>query len=144
MSTFFTAMTIWSAVKWYSLPNVVENDRWLVFSLFAAGLSVGVHLLSLLALPALGLLYYYKKYDNRNVMGALISIGVGLLYMVFIQKIVIAYIPLLWAKLEIFCVNSLGLPLHSGLVPTVSFGRWTCLLLIKICTQRGITNCFNW
>ncbi len=131
MSTFFTAMTIWSAVKWYSLPNVVENDRWLVFSLFAAGLSVGVHLLSLLALPALGLLYYYKKYDNRNVMGALISIGAGLLYMVFIQKIVIAYIPLLWAKLEIFCVNSLGLPFHSGLVPTVLLVGGLAYFLLK-------------
>jgi len=119
MSTFFTTMTIWSAVKWYSLPDELQHDRWLVFSLFSAGLSVGVHLLSLLVLPALGLLFYYKKFQERNFIGALISMGAGVLYMVFIQKIIVVGIPSIWSNMELFMVNQLGMPFHTGLIPTV-------------------------
>ena len=118
MSTFFTAMTIWSAVKWYALPDEKEHDRWLVFSLFSAGLSVGVHLLSLLALPALGLLFYYKKVKNPNIVGGILSILAGIVYMVFIQKIIIAGVPKLWQIMEFAMVNGIGAPFHSGLVPT--------------------------
>ena len=117
MSTFFTSMTIWSAVKWYSLPNKSTNDRWLVFALFSAGLSVGVHLLSLLVLPALGLLFYYKKFEKRNILGALASIVGGLAYMVFIQKFIIVGVPSLWKSLELVCVNGFGMPFNSGLIP---------------------------
>lgn len=118
MSTMFTMMTVYAAAKWYSLPDNKISDRWLVFALFSAGLSVGVHLLSLLALPAIGLLFYYKKYDNRNLWGALLSIGGGILAMIFIQKIIIVGVPGLWWSFEYFMVNKLGLPFHSGLIPT--------------------------
>ena len=57
MSTFFTALTLWAAIKWYSLPNEAQHDRWLIFSVYAAGLSMGVHLLSLLTFPALSLIH---------------------------------------------------------------------------------------
>jgi len=119
MSTFFTAMTIWSAVKWYALPDEKEHDRWLVFSLFSAGLSVGVHLLSLLALPALGLLFYYKKVKKPSVVMGLASIVAGVVYMVFIQKIIIAGVPKLWQVMEFAMVNGIGAPFHSGLIPLV-------------------------
>ena len=62
MSTFFTALTFWAAIKWYHLPNTIDNDRWLVFTVYAAGLSIGVHLLSILTFPALALFYYFKKF----------------------------------------------------------------------------------
>ena len=55
MSTFFTVLTMWSVIKWYYLPDTPSADRWLLFALFAAGLSIGVHLLSLLTFPALAL-----------------------------------------------------------------------------------------
>lgn len=119
MSTFFTAMTFWAAVKWYSLPNTPDSDRWLVFSLFAGGLSTGVHLLSILSFPAIGLLYYYKKSKSRSLVGALTSLAVGVLAMIFVLKVVIVGIPTLWRSMELFMVNDLGLPFHSGLIPTV-------------------------
>ena len=73
MSTFFTALTVWAGVKWYHLPNTIKNDHWMIFALFMAGLSMGVHLLSLLTYPALALLYYFKKYKNHNLKGFILS-----------------------------------------------------------------------
>ena len=69
MSTFFTALTLWAVVKWYGLPKDPDHDRWLVLAIFMAGLSSGVHLLSILTFPALALFYYFKKYENHNLVG---------------------------------------------------------------------------
>lgn len=137
MSTFFTAMTIWSAVKWYSLPNEKQHDRWLVFSLFTVGLSVGVHLLSLLALPALGLLFYYKKFNNKNIFGALISIFGGIIYLYFIQKLIIVGVPSIWKQMEMAMVNGMGLPFHSGLIPTILLLGGLAFFLLKLAHKRG-------
>lgn len=136
MSTFFTALTVWSAVKWYSLSKDKENDRWLVFSLFAAGLSIGVHLLSLLALPAIALLYYLKKYEKTTLLGSVLSLVVGVVLIGVIQKIIIAGIPGLWQMFEIFSVNTLGLPQHSGLIFTVLLIAGIFYFLLKIAHNR--------
>ena len=119
MSTFFTALTLWSAVKWYYLSDDLDNDRWLVLSLFCGGLSIGVHLLSLLTFPAIGLLYYFKKYKEPNIKGGILSILAGVFMIGFIQKIVIVGIPTIWANMELFTVNSMGMGVHSGLIPTI-------------------------
>jgi hypothetical protein len=119
MSTFFTALTLWAAVKWYHLPKEPDADRWLIFSIFAAGLSVGVHLLSLLTFPAIALLYYFKKYKSHSLLGAFISLGIGLLGIAFIQKLVIVGIPALWKNMELMMVNGMGFGFHTGLIPTI-------------------------
>lgn len=118
MSTFFTTLTLWSTVKWYSLPDTPDNDRWLLFTVYAGGLSIGVHLLSLLTFPALGLFYYFKKYKNHNLLGMAAAAGIGVVVLGFIQKFIIVGIPVLWSKMELLMVNGLGLPFHSGLIPT--------------------------
>ena len=117
MSTMFTAMTLWSMVKWYTLPNESWTDRWLIFTVYVAGLSIGVHLLSLLTFPALAMFYYFKKYDEVNVKGIILSALAGLMFIVFVQKVIIVGIPTLWAGLERTMVNSFGLPFHSGIFP---------------------------
>lgn len=119
MSTFFTALTFWSAMKWYNLPDTRDNDRWLVFTVYAAGLSIGVHLLSILTFPALALFYYFKKYEKHTVKGVGIAAILGVVAMYIIQKGVIVGIPAMWATFELFCVNTLGLPFHSGIFPTI-------------------------
>ena len=119
MSTLFTAMTLWSMVKWYGLPDDPKNDKWIVFALYSAGLSIGVHLLSLLTFPALALLYYFKKYKNPTFLGFVAAAGIGALIIPIIQKVVIVGIPALWGSMELFMVNSLGLPFHTGLIPTL-------------------------
>ena len=118
MSTFFTAMTVWSTLKWYSLPDESKYDRWLVFTIYSAGLSIGVHLLSLLTFPALAMFYYFKKYKKHSFWGMVVAGIIGAMAIILIQAIVITGIPNLWASLELFAVNQLGLPFDSGLLPT--------------------------
>ncbi|WP_235299605.1 glycosyltransferase family 117 protein [Portibacter marinus] len=119
MSTFFTALTFWSAVKWYALPDDERSDRWLLFALYAVGLSTGVHLLSILTLPAIALLYYFKKYKKHSIGGGILAVAAGMVAVGIIQKLIIVGIPTLWKNFEIFAVNGLGLPFHSGLAITL-------------------------
>jgi Protein of unknown function (DUF2723) len=131
MSTMFTAMTIWAATKYYYLEDKDEANRWLVLSIFVSGMSVGVHLLSILSLPAVALLVYYKNYKDHNLKGALIAMGLGVVGIIFIMKIVIVGIPTLWKNMELLMVNSLGLPIHSGLVPTMMIVTGLSYLALK-------------
>lgn len=119
MSTMFTALTLWAAIKWYYLPDEPDTDRWLVLSIFFGGLSIGVHLLSLLAFPAIALLYYFKKYEETSIKGLAISLIAGVVGVAFVQRLVIVGIPTLWSKMDLFMVNTLGMPVHSGLIPTI-------------------------
>ena len=116
MSTMFTILTLWSALKWYSLPDSAQTDRWLVLTFYIVGLSIGVHLLSLLVLPMLGILYYNKKFKTHKLWGYIASFMAGAVIIAFVQKFIIVGIPSLWLQLEIPLVNSMGMPFHSGLV----------------------------
>lgn len=120
MSTFFTAMTLWAVLKWYQLPDEAESDRWLVFAIYSTALSIGVHLLSLLTFPALAMFYYFKKREKPTVMGTLIAAGVGVLFIVLIQKLIITGIPSMWASLDFLFVNSFGLPFFTGIIAVLA------------------------
>lgn len=137
MSTFFTALTYWSAVKWYYLPDEKESDRYLVFSLFAGGLSIGVHLLSLLSFPAIGLLYYFKKYKEKTLLGGVLSMLAGVGVIVFVQKLIIVGIPTIWKNFDIFMVNQLGAPVHSGLIPTLLLIGAVAYALLRFANNNG-------
>lgn len=117
MSTFFTALTIWTGLKWYYLPTSAQNEKWLVLTLFVAALSVGVHLLSLLTFPVLGLLYYYKRFQKHNLRGAVIALIGSIVILGVYQKLVIVGLPKLWSVFDYMMVNGLGMPFHSGLIP---------------------------
>ncbi len=119
MSTFFTAMTLWATLKWYNLPDKPEADRWLVFAFFSTALSIGVHLLSLLTFPALAMFYYFKKSKKPTAMGTLIAAGVGMAFIIAIQKLIIAGIPTMWAFFDKLMVNSFGAPFYSGIIPVL-------------------------
>jgi hypothetical protein len=119
MSTFFTAMTLWATLKWYNLPDNADADRWLVFAFFSTALSIGVHLLSLLTFPALAMFYYFKKAKKPTVTGTLVAAAVGVVFIVAIQKLIIAGIPTMWASFDKFLVNSFGLPFYSGIIPVL-------------------------
>jgi hypothetical protein len=128
MSTMFTVMTLWAATKYYFIEDENTANRWLVLSLFVSGMSVGVHLLSILSLPAIALLVYYKKYKEHTLKGAGMAMVLGIAAIIFVMKIVIVGIPTLWKNLDYFLVNSLGMPFHSGIVPTIlilfGLGYW--------------------
>lgn len=119
MSTFFTAMTLWATLKWYNLPDKPEADRWLVFAFFSTALSIGVHLLSLLTFPALAMFYYFKKSQKPTVLGTLVAAGVGMAFIIAIQKLIIAGIPSMWAFFDKMMVNNFGMPFYSGIIPVL-------------------------
>lgn len=136
MSTFFTALTLWAMMKWYSLPDTQYADRWLLFTVYAAGLSIGVHLLSLLTFPALALFYYYKKYENHNWVGVTVAAAVGVAIIVGVQSFIIVGIPSLWATFDLLMVNNLGLPFHSGIVPTMLLVGAMIVLILMYAHER--------
>ena len=119
MSTFFTTLTLWAIIKWYDLPNEARYDRWIIFAAFSTGLSIGVHLLSLLTFPALAMFYYFKKFKKHTFWGAVAAGGVGVILIAAVQFFVIVGIPKLWSVMELLTVNALGLPFHSGIIPTL-------------------------
>ena len=128
MSTMFTALTLWSMIKWYNLPDTADSDRWLVVTVYAAALSIGVHLLSLLTFPALAMFYYFKKTEKPTWLGIAIAGVIGILSITVMQSLIIIGIPQLWGALEIACVNWFGLPftipsliLTLGIVSAIAY-----------------------
>lgn len=116
MSSFFTAIVIWAVLKWDVITDPRKENRWLIFIAYLVGLSIGVHLLNLVALPALALIYYFKKTDKPNLKGSIIAFILGGVTLVIINNLIIPGLPSLAGNLEIFFVNSLGLPFGSGII----------------------------
>ncbi len=116
MSSFFTAIVIWAFLKWDVIKDPKEENRWLVFIAYLVGLSIGVHLLNLVTLPALALIYYFKKYPNPNLKGAILAMFLGGVALIIINNLIIPGLPSLAGSMEIWMVNSLGLPFGSGIV----------------------------
>jgi hypothetical protein len=112
-SSFFTAFVFWAVLKWEDNADSPHADRWLLLIFYMVGLSIGVHLLSLLTIPAVVMVYYFKKY-TPSVRGGIIAFIVGCLILGFIQFGVIQYIPIIASKFELLFVNSFGLPFSSG------------------------------
>jgi len=114
MAAFFTAIIFWCATKWEREPEAKNRFRWIILIGYLIGLSIGVHLLNLLAIPAIGFIYYFKTYKKPNwkgiILTALISVGVT----GFILNILIPQIVNLFAHTELLFVNSIGLPFNSG------------------------------
>src|SRR5690606_34623609 len=119
------------------MEDTPDADRWIILAVYAAGLSIGVHLLSLLTFPALGMLYYFKKYKEWNIGGLLLAAFLGTLMVPFTQKVIIVGIPALWAQMELLMVNGLGFPIDSGVLPTILILSLISFLGIRWARQRN-------
>ncbi len=115
MSSFFTAIVFWAILKWEEQSDQKHSIRWLVFIAYLVGLSIGVHLLNLLAIPAIAFVYYYKKYKPAT-KGIIITASISIFLLAFIMYIIIPWVVDLAAKFELFFVNNIGLPFNSGIV----------------------------
>ncbi len=115
LSSFFTAIVIWAAFKWERIEDPAAANRWLIFLFYLIGLSVGVHLLNLVTVPALALIYYFKNY-KPSILGGILAFGAGLLVLLIINSGVIVWFPSLAGQFEIFFVNTFGLPYSSGII----------------------------
>jgi hypothetical protein len=116
MSSFFTAIVIWAFLKWDVIKDPKEENRWMVFIAYLVGLSIGVHLLNLVTLPALALIYYFKKFPNPSIKGAIFAMFLGGVALIIINNLIIPGLPSLAGAMEIWMVNSMGLPFGSGIV----------------------------
>lgn len=116
MSSFFTAIVVWAAFKWERIEDPVKQNRWLIFLAYLVGVSIGVHLLNLVTIPALALLYYFKKENKPTITGGFISFMVGMVVLGIINVGVITGIPSISFWFELLFVNSFGLPFGSGMV----------------------------
>jgi hypothetical protein len=114
-SSFFTALVIWAILKWEQVADEVHADKWIVFIAYLVGLSIGIHLLNLLAIPAIVFVYYFKKHKvTRNSF--IITGFLSLVILAIIQAGIIPQIANLAAKFELFFVNTIGLPFNSGTI----------------------------
>ena len=115
MSSFFTAITFWCIMKWEQEADKPHASRWLVLIAYLIGLSVGVHLLSLLTIPAMGMIYYYKRYEYSTA-GAIKAFVASMVILGLVQGVIIPGAVSLISKFELFFVNTIGLPFNSGTI----------------------------
>lgn len=128
LSSFFTALVFWAILKWDAVADEKDSNRWLIFIAYMMGVSIGVHLLNLLTIPAIVYVYYYKKQDqflkyhkyvpfikSARLFGFLFAGLCGVVILGFLNGGVIPGIPKLMAWFELFFVNNLGLPFSSGI-----------------------------
>ncbi|MDP4282447.1 MAG: DUF2723 domain-containing protein, partial [Bacteroidota bacterium] len=111
-----TAAVFWAMLKWDEVADQKHSIRWLILISFMIGLSIGVHLLNLLTIPALALIYYFRKYKKTSRWGIILTVAISFIILSFVMYILIPWIPKLAGMFELFFVNSLGLPFNSGTI----------------------------
>ena len=116
MSSFFTALVFWAILKWEENANEEHSFRWLIFIAYMMGLSIGVHLLNLLAIPAIAFVYYFKKYKNHSIKGMLVTFIISIFLLGFVMNIIIPWIVKVAGYFELFFVNTVGLPFNTGTI----------------------------
>lgn len=121
LSSFFTALVFWAMLKWEHADEHAgtdafaraRSDRWIVFLFFMMGLSIGVHLLNLLTIPAIVMIYYYRRYQP-TVKGSIIAFLIGCAITGIVQVAVIQYSMKAAGLFDVFFVNNLGMPFFTG------------------------------
>ena len=133
MSSFLMALLFWLGLKWESELNTARGNKWLVLISFVVGLSFGVHILSLLVIPSIVLLYFFKKYKEINLLSTSIATVISVFILIFVFKFLFPFTLKFFSASELFFINSIGLPYNSGtiiagiiLILSFYFGlKWT-------------------
>lgn len=125
MTSMFIALLVWLITKWENEYHDLDNERWIILIFFITGLSVGVHMMCMLAIPAVCLIYYSRNYEFswKSFIWANV---VTLVILGIVFKGIFPLIMTLFGKLEIFAVNGIGLPFHSGTI--IAF-----IILVAVC-----------
>jgi len=130
MSSFLTAITFWAILKWEKVADEQNHYRWLILIAYIIGLSIGVHLLNLLAIPAIVYVVYFKKY-KFSWKGFIWSGIIAVALTGFIQVILIPAVVSLAGKFELFFVNTIGMPFNFGtifyfvlIIALIVWGLW--------------------
>ena len=113
-SSAFTAIVFWLILKWEDKADEAHSDRWLVLIAYMTGLSIGVHLLNLLCIPAIVLVYCYRRFPNIELKGSLIALVVSFVIVAAVLYGVVPGIITVGGWFELFFVNTLGCPFNTG------------------------------
>ena len=131
MSSFFTAVTFWAILKWEQVADDPKSTRWIIFIAFLIGLSIGVHLLNLLCVPAFVYVVYFKKWKKTSFGGFVLAGLVSVVLLWFLNMFLVPQVINLAGKTELFFVNSLGAPFNVGaivfftvVIALIIFGLW--------------------
>lgn len=115
-SSLFTAVVFWLILKWESVADEPHSDRWLILIAYLTGLSIGVHLLNLLCIPAIVLVYYYKKNPDANLKGSLLALAGSMLLVAVVLYGIVPGAVKVGGWFELLFVNGMGMPFNSGLI----------------------------
>ena len=115
-SSLFTAVVFWLILKWEDVADQPHSDRWLVLIAYLTGLSIGVHLLNLLCLPAIVLIYYYKRVPNANAKGSLLALLCSAVLVAVVLYGIVPGIVKVGGWFELLFVNGFGLPFNTGVL----------------------------
>jgi len=114
-SALFTSLVFWAVIKWDGITNDKKADRWLILIAYLMGLSIGVHLLNLLVIPAITFVYYFKRFKT-TAAGVILTTIIAFSALLFVQYGIIPGLVQIAAKFELVFVNGLGLPFGSGII----------------------------
>jgi hypothetical protein len=114
LSSLCTAVVFWAILKWDQQADHPQSDRWLIFIAYVMGLSIGVHLLNLLAIPAIALVYYFRRSKTITSSGTLLALFIGIIILAFLQYGIVQYTIKFAAYSDLFFVNTLGLGFGTG------------------------------
>ncbi len=115
-SSFLTALVFWLILKWEDEADDPHSDRWLILIAYMTGLSIGVHLLNLLCIPAMALIFYYRRWSQTSLWGGMKALAIGMLILLGILYVIVPGVIRIGGWAELLFTNQLGLPFHTGLI----------------------------
>lgn len=119
-SSMFTAIVFWLILKWEDVADQPHSDRWIILIAYLTGLSIGVHLLNLLCLPAIVLVYYCKKVPGANAKGSLLALAGSMVLVAVVLYGIVPGVVKVGGWFELLFVNSLGMPFNTGVIVYVA------------------------
>ena len=135
LSSMFTALVVWLMLRWEEEADEPHSARWIILIAYLMGLSIGVHILNLLTIPALVFIYYFRKYQKVTFKGLLLVTLLACAILLVLNGIIIPYTVHLGALVDVFFVNSLSLPVNTGII-FFAFALFTLLGLGIFLTHR--------
>jgi len=131
ISSFFTAFVFWAILKWETIKSESDQNKWIILIAYMMGLSIGVHLLNLVTIPALALIIYFKKSEKISTLGIVSSLLISSFIIILIIEGIIPGLPSFASFIERFFVNSIGLPFGSGIILFIILFISTLIYLIR-------------
>ena len=136
LSSLFTALVFWAILKWENVADQPGSAKWIILIAYLMGLSIGVHLLNLLAIPAIALVYFYRNYEF-SWKGLILTGVVAIVLLGFVQEALIKGAVQLAGSFELFFVNDLGMPFNTGALVYLALLVGALVALIVFSHRKG-------